>query len=262
MFYKWMLALALFLSGFQGAFAQKKFLSSYLSFDIQRDWQCREFGVNWICWHFTEANQPPALIINMAQGFKDTAITLGLLLTRLASFHYDHFDSSSLLQNEVSSINQNEWAVNAFGNKLNTKFFNRTAFTICCKESKKRFHIFVGFYAPGEHYASYYPEFLNALKTLSFETNLKKLIAQYKREQQAKHNQEMMSFIGNILTEPYRDPALLAYNQNKRLSLADGLILGWILLFFVLIVYVFLGKKIKQKAMRIRKLFARKRIKK
>ena len=60
--YRCLLFLAIFFFGWFAP-AQKKFVSSYLSFDTQRDWECQKFGFSWLCRHRQKPKTGPALIV-------------------------------------------------------------------------------------------------------------------------------------------------------------------------------------------------------
>ena len=229
MFYKWILALALFLSGFQGAFAQKKFLSSYISFDIQRDWKCQNFGVNWICWHFTDANQAPALIVSTA-GKID--IPPNSITELLSGWKQDFkIDIDQLIKSEkFKAEGRQRWAGFFLHNRLSSKLFSRSASTVCCDKLDEKFIIFVGFYAPQNDYTSYIYEFIHSLNSLSFETNLKTLIAKYRHSQQMRYNEEMSSFLDGLYTYP-------SSNEQPK-SKRDLIIRGLTLTSIILLIYL------------------------
>lgn len=224
MFYKLLISIGVFLSCFQPVKAQKIFLSSYLSFKIQRDWQCQEFGVNWLCWHFTDSKEPPALIVSSAMLVKGMPDSIdGLLFDWEPYFSVSRLDR--LMEKNKFNVYRHDWLGIFFKNRLSSKFFNWSANTVCCRRLEKRFHIFVGFYAEKNHYDLYSSEFLNALNTLSFETDLKTLILKYKHNQQTKHNQEMMSFLENLLAEPHEDLSFVPKPNNAIFFYLSGFLL-------------------------------------
>ena len=139
------------------ASAQKKFVSSYLSFDTQRNWDCQKFGFSWLCHHRKSPKTQPALIVIFLRMIPEETAPIQSLMTRVKQrgahrVHRIH-QAGHLIQEEMSSINQHDWMKRFLRNKWAMRFFNRSVFTVCCKESEKKFYIFVGFHAPGTQYS-------------------------------------------------------------------------------------------------------------
>ena len=197
------LLLFLFFSLSPFASAQKKFVSSYLSFDTQRNWDCQKFGFSWLCHHKQSPKTQPALIVIFLRMIPEETAPIQSLMARIKQHgahrvHQIH-QAGHLIQEEMSSIKQHDWMKRFLRNKWAMRFFNRSVFTVCCKESEKKFYIFVGFHAPGTQYSFYSFEFKRAINSLDLKTDLKTLIAQYRHDQQTKHNREMMSHLQRML---------------------------------------------------------------
>ena len=163
-----------------------------------------------------------------------------------------------MIQKRISSINQHDWAQSFFRNKLAMRFFIRSASTVCCKQSEKRFYIFAGFYAPGIHYSSYSFEFRRAIKSLNLKTDLKALIAQYRHDQQTKYNREMISYLQRILMETDEDYYKPLRKKSKGVRIRLLIIFyGVALLFSTFLLYLFwisfANKRCRQKSLQRRR---------
>ncbi len=203
-------------------YGEKKFKSSYVSFNIQRKWICKSFGVEWLCHHSLYKGTPTAFMLITAR--------LGGKSDPLSSSGYFFNGAQTVFSHKIRlknvQVNRHTWTDSFYRISLVDDRRARYASTICCKNMKTKIHISVSFHAHQANYTKYSREFLRAINSLKLSEKIKEVLEKIKQQTQ-QHREEMISYIEKILFEDERkkERALKEKSSSKPLLLFVSLAL-------------------------------------
>lgn len=243
--------ISLFLIFLSPASHGKLFRSSYIEFKIEYDWQCKSFGIDWVCYHYFEKKDRPAFILITAQeGLKTDDENLYKSL-----FNTKPPVSARKIHIKTVLINRKNWIEGFFQNIISKNMFSRYMATVCCKDTSEKIRIVVGFHAYKDNYTKYSNEFLRSIKSLRLAKDVKKTLKQIKR-QNTRQKTAMLTYIQKILSET--DEAI-PYKQRQQTSSSSFPMVLWFVILFAMAIGLYYFLYASKKAQRRRRLKRRKR---
>lgn len=245
--------ISIFLILFSLSAQGKRFKSPYVEFNVEYDWSCKDFGVNWICYHRLEKNAPPALIIITAK----VETNSNNINQYIKIFKNNKINQRNPITKAL--INNHYWITGFSNNSIFENKISRYIVTICCENIPTQVHIFIGFHANQSNYHKYSNEFLKSIKSVMLSSTLKETSIGIKR-QTSQQNQEMTSYLEKILYE--EDLELSTNNQDiKKDRFKDSF---FVVLFLIIIItiffYLFYNKKRSKKTFQKRKTSLKKNL--
>lgn len=213
----------------------KIFQSSYIEFDISKNWVCKSFGVDWVCHHYIQDGSKPALILITAkEGSPSDRLDL-----YFQDFSREQPAPSKTIHVKKLMIHNHTWIDSFYKNNILQNMFSRYMTTICCDSIPAKIHILIGFHAHETNYTEYSNEFLRAIKSLSLPEDLKETLRQL-RQQTDSQRKDMLSYIEQILFEVDNEESTGSLsNQKRRFSFIGVAVLFGLALLFLLGLYYF-----------------------
>ena len=215
-------------------------------FEIEEDWTCKAFGVNWLCHHYLASSSQPAFIFTTAR-----------LAGKAERLEFDKFEKSegtSLLLNPSKKvlINNHVWIDSFHQNHFYKNVLSRYERTVCCDDLPEKFQVLVGFHAFRDSYPQYAISFLKAIRSLNLLTSNLEEIRRLLKQQTVKEKQNMNDYIQSILFDSGSDLAPIKEKKSfpVLLLLFGLLVLGGIFFYY--------RKKTVKKALKSSKLRKRK----
>ena len=222
-----------------------QFKSPYVTFDIGYNWTCKSFGINWVCHHYQHKGAKPALmLITAREGLQ--ADDLNIYIQTFEKEEKQAVNSQKIHIKKVL-VNRHTWVDSFYKNSVVKNVYSRYTATVCCKETKVRIHVLIGFHAHKGVYAKYAREFLRSIKSLRLSNDLKQTLSQISG-QTDEQKKNMNSYIESILFEIGGEG-----NNNKRgYSLLPYLLLAGLIsgLFFLSFYFFYYKKKIKKQKLK------------
>ena len=164
-------------------------------FELEDSWECKPFGVNWVCHHYLSPNSRPSFIFTTAR-----------LSSGSDSLDFNRFEkaeSSASLVNPAKkvSINRHVWIDSFHENLLYKEVLSRYQRTVCCEDLPEKFQVLVGLHSFKENYPKYANAFLKVIRSLSLLTDDIEDIRKLLKQQTAKQREDMQNHIQDILFE-------------------------------------------------------------
>ena len=224
----------------------KIFRCPYVMFEIEDSWECKSFGVNWVCHHYLNANSPPAFIFTTARMARSSEPL------KFEEFEKNETSSSLIKPAKKVSINKHIWIDSFHQNSFYGNTLSHFERTVCCDDMSEKFQVLVGFHAFRKNYSKYVSSFLKAIRSLNLLTENLEEIKRLLKQQTNQQGQDMNNYIQNILFESSEETAPM----KKEKSFTGLLLLFCLVCLFSGIIYyrkIRVKKGLKRKKRRGRK---------
>ena len=148
----------------------KIFNTSYVSFEIPENWQCKSFGTDQVCHSTHSQKEKEAMIILTAKiaGTLDTLETYTNFLQqpREGLTRAKQSFRSKVIHTKKVVINNHFWVDGFHKESEIPSYYTRYIVTTCCQKQESQLAILVTYSAHVNHYTKYASDFLKSINSL------------------------------------------------------------------------------------------------
>ena len=196
----------------------RRFKASYISFNLEGNWTCKNFYVEWVCHHPDEDKNPAIILIGAEE--LDSYETL----SSFSGFIDVRFPLKVSLDTPYAQnlfIQRQNWMKNV--GKALPPFKNYQQWkmaTVCCDAGPERARIFVNFLAHSKNFSRFSNMFTKAIKSLKIDKNLTKLSEDIRKY--GSKNPQVINYIQQILSGGVEEEEIpLKWWEKWELKLRD-----------------------------------------
>jgi len=162
----------------------KIFNTSYVSFEIPENWQCKSFGTDWVCHSTLSPQEKEAMIIVTAKMANESLDNLEIYTNFLQQPRESMTRSQKPFQSKVLHtkkvvINNHFWVDGFHKESEIPAYYTRYIVTTCCEKNKSaKLAILATYSAHVNHYTKYASDFLksiNSLRVLNIDKAISKM---------------------------------------------------------------------------------------
>ena len=180
----------------------KIFNTSYVSFEIPENWQCKSFGTDWVCHSTLSEKEKEAMIILTAK-ISGSLDNFDTYLNFLSQPREGVTKSQQPFQSKVVHakkimINNQIWVDGFHQESEIPSYYTRYVVTNCCSNQPQKLAILITYSAHQSHYAKYANDFVKSINSLRV-LNVKKGISEIKELGTGENLGSVSSYMENIL---------------------------------------------------------------
>ena len=220
----------------------KEYKNSYVSFDIPKLWECKDFGTDTVCHNKSQEKNVHAFVTTTAKiaGESDTLDGYQSYLEQEKTWSNskgEELTSKKVTPPKKIFIHKFPWVFGIHKNSEIKTYITQYVGTVCCEDTSSKLGILVSLNVNEEHYTKYSRDFLkivNSLKVMDIEEAIAKV-----RAAQAM-GEGMEGYLEGLFDEDLEDSSdgqgedIFGLDNKKKLGLMGLAALGGLIAYRIL----------------------------